>query len=161
MYWLSRSAFKWSSCRLAYSAFCRRTPIPDAVLIRTGPYSVVTVSSFPVPEDGKKISSDLTVSTGSVRSVEWSLTDDKPVALTADDVFRAGHKYSASIYLVPPTGSEWQPMTISNTIIYDMPDVDVKVRDTAGNSLRKLSGSWMSYIFVTKWHTAFTSYGHC
>ena len=96
----------------------------------------VTVSSFPVPEDGKKISSDLTVSTGSVRSVEWSLTDDKPVALTADDVFRAGHKYSASIYLVPPTGSEWQPMTISNTIIYDMPDVDVKVRDTAGNSLK-------------------------
>ena len=96
----------------------------------------VTVSSFPVPEDGVKISSALSVSTGSVRSVEWYLTDDSPVLLDGDDVFKAGHKYSANIYLVPPAGSAWNPMTIGNTIIYDMPDVNVTVRDTAGSSLK-------------------------
>ncbi len=96
----------------------------------------VTVSSFPVPEDGMKIPAALSVSTGSIGIVEWYLTDEGAVLLTGEDVFRAGHSYSADISLVPPAGSEWNPTFIGETMIYDVPDVKVTVRDTAGSSLK-------------------------
>ena len=109
-----------------------------------GYISSVTVSSFPVPADGAKPSAAMTASTGTVASVEWFLADGKETAMGADDVFRAGHAYTAYIYVNPPSGSEWQPLIVGDTIFTDMSDVTASVTDKSGNKLKLTS----NYI----WH---------
>ena len=105
----------------------------------------VTVSSFPSPEAGKAPSSSMTVSDGTVKAVEWFLADGgvkSEVAMAAGETFRAGHTYAAYLYIDPPSGREWKPLSTGEITFTDMSDVTAKVTDDSGKNL-PVSGNYL------------------
>ncbi len=105
----------------------------------------VTVSSFPSPIDGKAPSSSMTVSDGTVKSVEWFLADGgakSEVAMAAGETFRSGHTYAAYLYIDPPSGRSWKPLSTGEITFTDMSDVTVKVTDDSGKKL-EVSGNYL------------------
>jgi hypothetical protein len=116
--------------------------------------SSVTVSGLSAPADGKIPSTVVTVSAGSLDTVEWFLADDREVALAAGETFKAGHKYAAYIYIDPLPALPWQPLIQGNTLYTEVSDVNASVYDEAGKSIKVtgnflFNGQLMLQVFVT------------